>query len=79
MAVATGVMAVVVAASVVALVEGAMLDPDSTLDALVILIVGGATGVLAYFGSAHLVGLDEPAILMRRVSGMLGRGARRAT
>jgi hypothetical protein len=72
-------MALVVAASVVALVEGAGLDPDRTLDALLILIGGGATGVLAYFGCAHLLGLDEPAILLRRVSAMLGRPVRRAT
>jgi hypothetical protein len=79
MAEATGAMALVVAVAVVALVEGAGLDPDRTLDALLILIAGGATGVLAYFGAAHLLGLDEPAIFVRRVSAMLGRGVRRAT
>jgi putative peptidoglycan lipid II flippase len=78
MVLATAAMAFIVAVSVVALVEGAGLNPDRSFDALLILFVGGATGVLAYFGSAHLVGLDEPAILLRRVSGLLGRGARRA-
>ena len=79
MGLATVAMAIAVAASVVGLVEGAGLDPDSTFDALLILIVGGTTGGLTYFGAAHLLGLDEPAILLRRVSGMLGRGVRRAT
>ena len=78
MAVATGVMAIAVAACAVLLVEGAGLDPDRTFDALVSLIAGAVTGTLTYFGAAQVLGLDEPAILLRRISAMLGRGVRRA-
>ena len=69
----TALMAIAVIIGVVALVEGADLDPDRTLDALLILAVGGAVGALTYFGTTHLFGLEEPAIMLRRIRGFKRR------
>jgi putative peptidoglycan lipid II flippase len=76
MALATAVMAVAVIVAVVTLVEGASLDPDRSLDALLILIVGGSVGAIAYLVTTHLFGLDEPAIMLRRLTAMRGRRGR---
>jgi putative peptidoglycan lipid II flippase len=73
MVLATGVMAVAVIVSVVALVEAANLDPDQTLDALLILVVGGSAGAATYFATTHLFGLEEPGLMLRRVLGMVRR------
>jgi hypothetical protein len=76
MALATALMAVAVIVAVVTLVEGASLDPDRSLDALLILIVGGSVGAIAYLVTTHLFGLDEPAIMLRRLTAMRGRRGR---
>jgi putative peptidoglycan lipid II flippase len=77
MVLCTAIMAITVIIALVALVEGARLEPGRTLDALLILAVGGSLGALTYFATTHLLGLEEPAVMLRRVGGLLGLGAPR--
>jgi putative peptidoglycan lipid II flippase len=79
MVIATALMAIAVIVVVVALVEGAGLDPDRTLDALLILLVGGITGAVTYFATIHLFGLEEPTIMLRRLTNILTTRLHRAT
>jgi putative peptidoglycan lipid II flippase len=75
MAVATAVMGVVVAACYAGLTEGAALDANQGVDALAILAVCAAAGGLVYVGVTRMLGLEEPALLVRRVGGLMRRRA----
>ena len=73
MAVATALMGVAVAAVYAGLPEVASLDTKHGLDALAILVVCAGAGVAVYAGAGRAMGLEEPALLLRRVWGLLRR------
>jgi putative peptidoglycan lipid II flippase len=73
MAAATGLMAVAVAACLVGLDEGAGLNPQRGFDALATVLACGGVGAGVYFASSQVLGLDEPALLLRRALALLRR------
>jgi hypothetical protein len=73
MVVATALMGVAVAAVYAGLPEVASLDTKHGLDALAILVVCAGAGVAVYAGAGRAMGLEEPALLLRRVWGLLRR------
>jgi putative peptidoglycan lipid II flippase len=72
MAVATAVMAAIVAGVYAGLAESG-LEPDKGFNALAILVACGVAGCVVYLASARILGLDEPGMLVRRARGLLHR------
>jgi putative peptidoglycan lipid II flippase len=73
MAAATALMGLSVAGSLLLLTEGLSLAADETLDALIIVVTCAAVGAAVYLATSRALGLDEPAQLVRRVMGVVGR------
>jgi putative peptidoglycan lipid II flippase len=73
MAVATACMAAVVGLCLLVLKGPAGLDVDRGADALLILVVSTLAGGLTYLGMAQVLGLEEVAFLLRRLTGLAGR------
>ena len=67
MAVATAVMAACVGAVIALLTLILNLSVDLTIDAIVLLVLGGATGAAVYFATTLLLGSEEPRRLIARV------------
>jgi hypothetical protein len=67
MALASGVMALAVAALTVALTDGAGLDPGQNRDALIVLVLASTAGGLTYLLASLALDLDEPRQLALRV------------
>jgi putative peptidoglycan lipid II flippase len=75
MAAATAVMVAAAGAVYALLVEGLDLDVERGIDALAIVVAASAVGACVYFALTLAAGLEEPRLLLRRVTARIGRGA----
>jgi putative peptidoglycan lipid II flippase len=73
MVTATVLMGAAVVAVYVGLTEGSSLDTAHGLDALALVVVCAAVGAAVYAGAGRALGLEEPALLLKRVRGLTRR------
>jgi putative peptidoglycan lipid II flippase len=73
MAGATAVMAAAVGVCLIVLTQAASLNAGQNRDALVLLAVCSSLGIAVYTGTSHLLGLEEPAQLLRRARRLVGK------